>query len=103
MEFIGGGTLGSKIRKLRKRNKTLNEDQVRIFTKQILEGLEYMHCVKGIFHRDIKPDNILLTISENIKISDFGESKIAELSDGTVVGTCPYMAPEIILVRRLLN
>lgn len=96
MEYAGGGTLKSKIHKLREDNKTMNENQVKIYTKQILEGLEYLHCIKGIFHRDIKPENILLTLSENIKISDFGESKFVNISGGTFVGTPAYIAPEIV-------
>lgn len=98
LEYAGGGTLKSKIKKLKEKGKVMDENQVRIYTKQILLGLEYVHCVKGIFHRDIKPDNILLTLSETIKISDFGESKFIDLSGGTTVGTPAYMAPEIILV-----
>lgn len=99
LEYAGGGTLTGKIKKLREENKIMNENQVKIYTKQILEGLEYLHCVKGVFHRDIKPENVLLTLSENIKISDFGESKFVNLSGGTRIGTPPYMAPEIVLVR----
>jgi p21-activated kinase 1 len=99
LEYAGGGTLKEKIKKLREQNKTMSENQVKIYTKQILEGLEYLHCVKGIFHRDIKPENILLTISENIKLSDFGESKFVNLSGGTFVGTPAYIAPDIISVK----
>ena len=102
LEYAGGGTLKSKIHKLREDSKTMNENQVRIYTKQILEALEYLHCIKGIFHRDIKPENVLLTLSENIKISDFGESKFVNLSGGTFVGTPAYIAPEIIGVSFLL-
>lgn len=98
LEYAGGGTLKNKIQKLRDANKTMNENQVKIYTKQILEGLEYLHCVKGVFHRDIKPENVLLTLSENIKISDFGESKFVSMSGGTLKGTPPYIAPEVILV-----
>ena len=99
LEYAGGGTLKSKIHKLREDLKTMDENQVRIYTKQILEALEYLHCIKGIFHRDIKPENILLTLSENIKISDFGESKFVNVSGGTFVGTPAYIAPEIISVK----
>ena len=98
LEYAGGGTLKGKIQKLRDKKQTMSENQVKIYTKQILEGLEYLHCVKGIFHRDIKPENVLLTLSENIKLSDFGESKFVNVSGGTFVGTPAYIAPDIINV-----
>lgn len=95
IEFADGGSLKGKLEKLKKMGRLMSENQVRIYTRQILSGLEYLHCIKNIFHRDIKLDNILLTSSEQIKISDFGESKYVNISDGTFVGTPAYIAPEI--------
>ena len=43
--------------------------------KNCLDGLIYLHT-KSIIHRDLKPENILIDINKNIKISDFGLSKI---------------------------
>lgn len=61
----------------------------------LVQALNYMH-IKGISHRDVKPENILLDRNFNLKLSDFGFS--TELSRGelhTRLGTEGYMAPEI--------
>lgn len=50
------------------------EDVIRFFTLQILDGLQYLHGL-GILHRDMKADNILIDQDGMCKISDFGTSK----------------------------
>jgi serine/threonine protein kinase len=95
MEDMRDGNLAQKI----KENKFLQTNTVKIYTYQILKGLEYLHCIKKVIHRDIKPDNILVSGSGKIKLSDFGEAKFLEESTGTIKGTIAYMAPEIVKVR----
>ncbi|KAL2553701.1 Mitogen-activated protein kinase kinase 9 [Forsythia ovata] len=63
---------------------------------QSLTGLDYLHS-KKIVHRDIKPSNLLVTREMQVKIADFGVSKIIKSSENACngsVGTCAYMSPE---------
>ncbi|KAJ3183701.1 Suppressor of Sensor Kinase (SLN1) [Gaertneriomyces sp. JEL0708] len=81
-----------------------DERVVRIYAKQMLRGLEYLHG-RGIVHRDVKPANTLLGQEGQIKFVDFGASKIyktqktivgANGEANTLVGTPHYIAPEVI-------
>ena len=94
MENIIGGNLLNAINKM---NKLLESISRNIF-KQLIETIKYIHS-KGIFYRDIKPDNFLLNINNNIKLCDFGVSK--EIKKGQLItdscGTSAFIAPEILL------
>jgi protein-serine/threonine kinase len=70
MELGAGGDLLNFVRK----RKKLDEETARVLFKQVIEGLGYIHS-KGVLHRDIKLDNILLDGKGNVKIADFGVSK----------------------------
>jgi serine/threonine protein kinase len=82
-------------------------DKVLDWGMQICEGLDILHGAFGreqIFHRDIKPDNILFRIQDDnatAKIADFGISTLLEKSGiaSTSIGTRPYMSPEQIGYR----
>lgn len=71
------------------------EKYCRYLFKQIISALEYMHS-KGIYHRDIKPHNMLLNENFEIKITDFGFATNKEGPLDTQLGTPEYEAPELI-------
>lgn len=97
LEYISGGSISS----LLKTFGSFDENVVRIYTKQILEGLQYLHCHR-IIHRDIKGGNILIDNNGIPKLADFGAAKkLADISDTaanpkSLHGTPYWMAPEVI-------
>ncbi|XP_057485670.1 mitogen-activated protein kinase kinase kinase NPK1-like [Actinidia eriantha] len=97
LEFVPGGSISSLLGKF----GSFPESVIRMYTKQLLLGLEYLHK-NGIMHRDIKGANILVDNKGCIKLADFGASKkVVELVTITgaksMKGTPYWMAPEVIL------
>ena len=93
MEYISGGNLQNFVKKRRK----LCEKTAKILFRQLIQGIKYIHS-KGIAHRDIKLENILLDLNNIVKICDFGVGKITQKGQKLLdqCGTPVYMAPEII-------
>lgn len=92
MEYIDGVTLKEFIEKV----KVLNWKDVVHFTFQILRALQHAHD-KGIVHRDMKPQNIMLLEDGTIKIMDFGIARFArdeKISYGKAIGSVHYISPE---------
>ncbi|KAG6572979.1 Mitogen-activated protein kinase kinase 9, partial [Cucurbita argyrosperma subsp. sororia] len=92
MEYMDRGSLDT----LLKKNTTLSESTLAHVSRQVLNGLHYLHSHK-IIHRDIKPSNLLVNKNMEVKIADFGVSKImCRTLDAcnSYVGTCAYMSPE---------
>lgn len=95
MDFVPNGDLGSLINN----HGRLPEEGVRTMALQLVSALKYLHS-KGITHRDIKPDNILVQSTNpfHIKLTDFGLSKMINTEDTflrTFCGTLLYCAPEV--------
>ena len=98
MEFAELGDLKSVINKQILNNyKKINEEQIWDWAFQIASAIKYLHS-KKIIHRDIKSENVFLTENKNLKLGDFGISKML---DNTLefaksgVGTPYYLSPEI--------
>lgn len=97
MEYCEGGSMSDLIEA--NVGNVLPEDCVRAVCASIVLGLEYLHGVANVCHRDIKCGNVLLTENGHVKLADFGVS--AELTNTlnkrkTVVGSPYWMAPEVI-------
>ena len=84
------------------RSQKLSSDHICYFLYQILRGLKYIHSA-NVLHRDLKPSNILLNSNCDLKICDFGLSRVCDTShDHTgvlteYVATRWYRAPEVML------
>lgn len=93
MEYIDGITLKEYI----EQQKVLRWKEAVHFTVQILRALQHAHD-KGIVHRDIKPQNIMLLADGTIKVADFGIARFARASQQTVtdkaIGSVHYISPE---------
>jgi len=92
LEYCENGSLHSICKNFGK----FPENLVSLYTAQVLQGLLFLHD-QGVIHRDIKGANILTTKEGLVKLADFGvATKQQGLSEGSVVGTPYWMAPEVI-------
>ncbi|KAL4435377.1 hypothetical protein ABPG74_022860 [Tetrahymena malaccensis] len=105
MEYCEGGDVGTLLKKCKKEKDYIAEDVIwKIFTQIILALNECHNRPQGkILHRDLKPANIFLDAQNNIKLGDFGLSRVmgeqSEFAD-THVGTPYYMSPEQIQEKK---
>ena len=96
MEYFEGRTLRSYLR------RDIDLDTLISVFVSVLQGVRELHNTiienEGIIHRDLKPDNIMIDDELNVKIIDYGLSKIIDFSSitstGTQIGSPLYMAPE---------
>ncbi|KAE8658384.1 CBL-interacting serine/threonine-protein kinase 11 [Hibiscus syriacus] len=95
MEFAKGGELFTRISRGR-----FSEDLSRRYFQQLISAVRFCHS-RGVYARDLKPENLLLDENWNLKITDFGLSAVTDQiqPDGllhTLCGTPAYVAPEIL-------
>ncbi|KAK7001206.1 kinase-like domain-containing protein, partial [Favolaschia claudopus] len=98
-EQVDGGSLSTVFPS---DHHTIPGDVIRAIALQINQGLAFIHK-SNVFHRDIKPDNILVTASGVCKLADFGLSKQVDGSRSqthTLIGTTVYLSPEAIQTQR---
>lgn len=96
LEYCSNGNLYDICNKQR-----LTMNQIERYFKQLMTGLSYIHS-KGIAHKDIKLENLLIDEEDNLKISDFGVSELFKMELALEKSLCsgfqgspPYLAPEI--------
>ncbi|KAK7821195.1 mitogen-activated protein kinase kinase kinase 1 [Quercus suber] len=94
LELVTKGSLASLYQKY-----CLRDSQVSAYTRQILNGLKYLHK-KNVIHRDIKCSNILVDASGSVKLADFGLAEVTKLIDiKSCIGNPFWMAPEVVNKR----
>ena len=109
MEYVAGESLAARMNRA-----PMGAAEIQTVAIQVLEALEEAHS-KGVIHRDIKPQNIMLSSSGRVKLVDFGLARVehqvkdvdsllstsSQTELGAVIGTLPYMSPEQLLGRKV--
>ena len=115
-EWAEGGDLLKKIKKMHaKGSKGLTETDMKMTFRQLIDALQWMD-ERNIIHRDLKCENIMLDVNENVKLGDFGFARVLAYvlansyhifrpneKSNTFCGSRAYVAPEIVLSQSYLG
>ncbi|XP_034038278.1 protein kinase Npk isoform X1 [Thalassophryne amazonica] len=96
-EYASGGSLYEYLSS--EHSEEMDMEQIMTWAIQIAKGMHYLHAEAPVkvIHRDLKSRNVVMTADKVLKICDFGASKfLCHTTHMTVVGTFPWMAPEVI-------
>ena len=99
MEYAENGTLRTLINRYQENKWRMSSNDLAGIFMDIAYGLRFLHS-KSIIHRDVKPENILMTSDYRVKLADFGISKIVGddyAQAHTSIGSLVYMSPEVYL------
>ncbi|MBO9666107.1 MAG: serine/threonine protein kinase [Bdellovibrio sp.] len=106
MEYVEGRNLRQVLNELKKSNATFTIEQIVYMMKEVAAGLDHAHrCIDGttgrplnIVHRDMSPQNIMISFEGEVKLIDFGiakaETQLEATKAGTLKGKYGYMSPE---------
>lgn len=94
MEYVTGQPLYDKI--CAQENQIFTERQAANYMRNLFQAINHCHA-QNIVHRDIKPDNIMITDNDTVRLIDFGLAAASKAKDlSAVAGTPYYMAPEVV-------
>jgi serine/threonine protein kinase len=74
MEYVSGGQLSDRLGR-----QKMKESDARKLFQQLIDAVDYCHN-RGVYHRDLKPQNLLLDSKGNLKVSDFGLSAVPKVT-----------------------
>jgi mitogen-activated protein kinase kinase 1 len=96
LELMDWGSLQHLVEQQQQQQARMNELVLSIILRRISNALHFLHTQRNLIHRDLKPGNVVICQAGDVKLSDFGVSRVLEhgAKGQTFVGTVGYMSPE---------